>query len=610
MAIPPPAADSTPDGASSWWSHAFFESNPNILFAKDLEGRYVHVNPAFERLVGPRSNVIGHTDDELFPPEVARQFREHDRMVRAAGHPLQFDETTALLGGPKSSITVKFPVHDTSGKMIATAGALMDFTERRRIQDELESYVARQRMMLATMPAIIWSTDAALTVTAIEGRGLGYIGLDGPKAVGISIPTLMRDNPAAITAHEVAFAGDTVRYEVTFRGREFTCTVGPMQDGSGLTRGVSGVALDVTEERSARRELAESQARYQEMYESCPLPMWAFDARTRQFLIVNQAAIALYGYSRQHFLSMRADDVTDPKVVAQMIAYVDSLERDRVYTIEREHRGANGLRLDVEIHYFLSQLQDLPVVVATVIDVTQRNRLARERERDQKHLQQVSQRLVTMQESERRRIADDLHERVGQSLSALGMQLKMMESTEAPPESVLLAEAQRILGEVGDAVRGIMSELRPEALHEYGLVAGLRDLEQRALRRFGVTLSIVAPKEDLRAPDVVESALYRLCQEALANTLKHAQARQTELTYRASARGIVLCIQDNGRGFDMARLRDPDKRSRWGLLMMRERAGSVGALFRISSSPGRGTRIVVSWRDRRAQPRAAAGAAG
>lgn len=469
-----------------------FEHTPNSLFVKDLEGRYVDVNPAYERMIGmPRERVVGCTDAQLFPREHAEQFRAADLRVIATGEAVEIEENTDLFGDPRTSLTHKFPIRDAHGAIIATGGILMDYTQRRRVQAQLAAYVMRQRLMLATTPAILWSTDADLRITSAEGRGLRAMDVEGPNSIGSPLESILKTGSPGMAAHWRALAGETVGYEVTYGGREFASTVGPMRDQDGRTVGVAGVAMDVSDERRARRQLAESESRYQRY-----------------------------------------------------------LER----------------------------------------------------------LQQVSRRLVSLQEAERREIAAELHDRVGQSLSALGIQLSVLDALvapAAPAAQALLREAQQILDEAGSAVRGVISELRPEALHEYGLVAALRSLEARVARRFGLALSVMAPDENLRLPAAVEASLYRICQEAIANVSKHAQADRIEITFRATARGAALRVSDNGCGFRMSSLLEPGKLSRWGLLMMRERADSISAPIRVSSAPGRGTSICVSWRERRAHPRPA-----
>ena len=475
----------TPAGADrALWIGVLFQHTPNILFIKDLEGRYVDVNPAFETMTRvQRGQALGRTDAELFPAANAAQFRRDDLAVIDSGEPMVFEERIDFIEGPATSLTHKFPIRDDSGAIIAIGGVMMDISERRRIDAQLESYVMRQRLMLATMPAVLWSTNANLELTSVEGRALRLMNPDAALAIGQPIASLLRPGAPGLAAHRRALAGETVTYEVVYGGREFTCSVAPMQDADGGIRGVAGVALDVSEERIARQQ----------------------------------------------------------------------------------------------------------------------------RDRYQEQLAQVSRRLVSMQEAERRVIAADLHDRVGQALSALGIQLTVLRSVvqPAPDAQAILQEAQQILDEAGAAVRGVLAELRPEALHEYGLGGALRNFESLAPRRYGFTLSLDAPDEDLRLPAAVEAALYRIFQEAVANAARHASATRMEVTFVGSSRGAVLRIRDNGRGFRLAELQEPEKLSRWGLLMMRERADSIGARLRVSSAPGRGTSIRVSWRERRADTRPA-----
>jgi PAS domain S-box-containing protein len=456
------------------------------------------------------------------------------------------------------------------------------------------------------MPAVLWATDEELRITSAEGAALRALGIDAPAIVGSTVTSLVKPGTQADDAHQRALAGETVSYGVTFRSREFAATVGPLLDDAGGLVGVAGVALDVTAQRDAERALRESEDRYRSLFKANPVPMWAYDIDTGAFRFVNNAAVRLYGYSHEEFRSLTPDDLRPAGEVPRLHALVQTMQPDRQYFSRWKHRKKSGELIDVEAYDHMTTVGGHRVIVAAIVEVTERNRVQEQRDRYQAQLQEVSRRLVTLQEAERRSLAVELHDRVGQSLSALGIQLALLESTlgTAPPKArEILRETQAILLETGDAVRGVIAELRPEALQEFGLAAALRTLSESTQRRFGFRLEVSAPEEDLRLPPPVEAALYRICQEAIANAARHAGAKRVAIIIRARARGAGLCIADDGRGFDPTALPGQVRPAHWGLLMMRERADSVGATLRVRSAPGRGTAVHARWNERRKTPR-------
>jgi PAS domain S-box-containing protein len=214
-------------------------------------------------------------------------------------------------------------------------------------------------------------------------------------------------------------------------------------------------------------------------------------------------------------------------------------------------------------------------------------------------LHQLSNRLATIQETERAAFARELHDQVGANLSALGMNLSLVKTllpAHTPPDAFgRLTDSNALLIETTEIVRGIMSELRPPLLDDYGLLSALRWLagQWRARTRIDVDVRGVEPMCKLPAETGI--ALYRIAQEALNNIARHADATRVEIALNCDAHEgqIQLSICDNGVGFAPAGVSKPATGSQtgWGMGTMRERARSVGGTLMIDSGAGRGTTV-------------------
>jgi signal transduction histidine kinase len=296
----------------------------------------------------------------------------------------------------------------------------------------------------------------------------------------------------------------------------------------------------------------------------------------------NPAAVALLGYTREELLQVKVSDIF---FGGNRVKRKDGAVR------ETELRTVPNVRPGLQM--------------SVLRDITERRQMEEARDLFAAQLREMGHRLVSLQESERRALAADLHDRVGQSLSALGIKLSLIEvmlSKGSRDEASLIRESQFMLEEAGRSVRGLISELRPAALQDYGLAAALHALADQSPRRFGVEVTLDARALHPRLPPDVEAALFRVAQEALSNVAKHAGVGTVRIVLRPRHAGAALCVADDGCGFDPASLRQPGKLSRWGLLMMRERAESVGARLRIRSFRGHGTQVVVSWSSRDEHP--------
>jgi signal transduction histidine kinase len=208
-------------------------------------------------------------------------------------------------------------------------------------------------------------------------------------------------------------------------------------------------------------------------------------------------------------------------------------------------------------------------------------------------LRDLSRRLLEVEETERRSINRELHDRIGQNLSILNLNLNLIRSglsTNPPaPQGDRIAEAQKLLESTIMQVRNVMAGLHPPALDDFGLFAALCAHAESFGARVGMPIVVHGKEFVPRLSPAVETSLFRIAQEALANAAKHAHAKRIEVTLANTPGCAMLTIADDGTGFDTAR---PGTAS-WGITIMRERAEAARAALSIESAPGRGTRVVV-----------------
>jgi signal transduction histidine kinase len=229
------------------------------------------------------------------------------------------------------------------------------------------------------------------------------------------------------------------------------------------------------------------------------------------------------------------------------------------------------------------------------IALGERDRKVVELRESEERLRQLSRRLIEVEETERRNINRELHDRIGQNLATLNLNVGMIRS-QLPGEALQavaprMNDTQNLLAETMGRVRDLMAELRPVALDDYGLVAALRTHAEEFTKRFAIGVSVGGSELAPRLPLSVETALFRIAQEALNNITKHAYATKVEIQIGEERGSVVLSITDNGLGFDTRKQLGGARN--WGMATMRERAQGVGAALTVESAPGRGTRVEV-----------------
>jgi len=233
--------------------------------------------------------------------------------------------------------------------------------------------------------------------------------------------------------------------------------------------------------------------------------------------------------------------------------------------------------------------------LALSIENARLHQQAQERERVQSEL---LRQVVSAQEAERQRIARELHDATGQSLTAVALGLRGVESTLGGDPAMARQQVKELRSFTTEALgelRHIIADLRPSQLDDLGLVAALQWYAGEFEKHYLVPTRFVVEGERTRLPAEYETVLFRITQEALNNIAKHAQATLATIQLKMSSTRIQLSVSDDGRGFDPHEVLRRDRpRTGWGLLGIMERAWLLGGECNIHTNPGRGTRIDVS----------------
>lgn len=218
-------------------------------------------------------------------------------------------------------------------------------------------------------------------------------------------------------------------------------------------------------------------------------------------------------------------------------------------------------------------------------------------QRQREELRFLTTRITETVEGERRQVARELHDQVGQNLTALNFTLSALQA-ELPTDLIpmiqkRLDDAEKLIAETGQQIRGLMAELRPAVLDDYGLLAALRWYSEYFSQRTAIHTTVVSVDPIQRLALTLETTLFRIAQEALTNVAKHARASAATITLQMSESAVSLMIADNGVGLAVNWRERVGQTARWGLLNMSERAAALGGHLKVRSAPGQGTQVFV-----------------
>src|SRR6266550_1832038 len=435
------------------------------------------------------------------------------------------------------------------------------------------------------LPVLLWSTDLNLRITAIRGGG-SAVAQDG-KTIEEAFGNPAQAAPA-IAAHRAALRGESVAYEAVFQGRAFSVRVEPVVGPHGRIVGVVGFAFDVTERH-------DSQERLRAIIDSEPDCVKLVDAGGRS-LEMNPAGLAMIEASS--FDDVRGRHIISLVVPEHRTAFADL--QSRVFrgesgTLEFEIVGLKGRRKWVATQAvpFRDAAGNVQALLGITRDITDARRAEEQLRASRAALRSLATRQQDIREGERTRIAREIHDSLGQALTALKLQLSAAQeaaSREAPALGTRLHETAVMVDDLVKSVRRIATELRPPILDQLGLPAALEWLAHDFSRRTGIRCEpTIMPTDDVISQEL-GTALFRIVQEGLTNISRHADASQVQIALGVKSHCVTLEISDDGRGITEAATTGPGS---LGILGMRERAAALGGVLEVAPRGDGGTRVTA-----------------
>ncbi len=347
--------------------------------------------------------------------------------------------------------------------------------------------------------------------------------------------------------------------------------------------------------------LRESEHKYSTLVEDALIGVYIIKDGIIKF--ANDKFAEIYGYEKNELIGMQSLDLVHPEdrpVIEEMRAR--RLQGKKVPS-EYEIRGLkkNGDTIWVMRSFSLINYQDGPAISGIVSDMTKRRKAENALRESGRELRILSNQLLSAEEKERKRIARELHDSIGQALSAIkfsvensiGQLRRVSDQSELEPLETLIPLTQKTIEEV----RRIVKDLRPSILDDLGILATINWFCREFQKVYtGIRIEAEIDVQENIIPSPLKTVIYRILQEALNNVAKHSWSDLVRLSLLKQGNRIIMRVQDNGVGFDVSKAisMNPSRRG-FGLASMRERAELSGADFDIVSQAGQGTTIRVEW---------------
>ncbi|MBX2934226.1 MAG: PAS domain S-box protein [Ferruginibacter sp.] len=358
------------------------------------------------------------------------------------------------------------------------------------------------------------------------------------------------------------------------------------KDNNGILQNIFATAIDITEQKNANAEKQLLLQRYEQTINTALAGFILSDAKGN-ILQVNPGYLKLTGYSKAALLKKNLYSIE-----------INSGKKHKAYSnkpvrYETKHRKKNNDIIEVEVSQSIMQGIDGPLKASFIYDITQKKKVQRQIENHNKKLQQLTHHLQRIREEERRRIGREIHDELGQQLTAIKMDVAWIDK-KIPGEEVILKQKISniitLLDGSNVSVRRILHELKPSILDEYGLHDAIEHLVLQFTSNTGIPVNHSLCKNYTGLSKDAITCLYRITQESLTNIAKYAKAKSVFLTIKKGRKNVTALIEDDGIGFDLLVLENNDS---FGLMGIQERVSVLEGIFNIKSIIGKGTTIKV-----------------
>jgi PAS domain S-box-containing protein len=350
------------------------------------------------------------------------------------------------------------------------------------------------------------------------------------------------------------------------------------------------------EHHSADQALKSSELRYRRLFETAQDGILILNADNGQIDDVNPFLVDLLGYTREQLLGNKLWEIGPFKdTKASQAAFKELQHESYVRYEDLPLETSAGKSINVEFVSNVYQANGEKVIQCNIRDITERKQAEEKRKEYSRKLQVLSRRLVEAQETERRNIARELHDEIGQALTVMQLNLHaMLQSPAADGLTPLLDESLKVVERVLEQVKDISLNLRPSILDDLGLEPALRWYTNRQAALVELKVGFQADGLEQRLDPVIETECFRVAQEALTNVVRHAQARHVTVDLHTKDNRLHLSVRDDGVGFDVAAVRDRAVLgASLGLLSMEERAALAGGGLEFRSTPGQGAEVLA-----------------
>ena len=477
---------------------------------------------------------------------------------------------------------------------------LVERGRRWRATRGLSESEARYRNVVQTQTELICRYLPDTTLTFVNDAYCRYFGKSRAELIGARFLDLIPEHARSAALMHIQSLVENPRIEND--ERETVLSDGSIRwqqwvnhvivNGNGRVKELQGIGRDITERKLAEQALAISEEKFVKAFRANPQPMSVTTLQEGRYLDINESFLQMSGYTRPEVIGRTPLELGILETYEEREKLIGPLRENKsVRNFETKFRTKAG---DFRILLSSAERVDLngqECVLEASSDITDRKRLEEERAHAENELSQLTARLFSLQDEERRRIARELHDGTAQNLFAISIDLDhLRKQSEGNSDfKSLLDESASLCEQSLQEIRTLSYLLHPPLLDEAGLVSALKWYVAGFIKRSGISVNLIVLEDIDRMGAEIETTLFRIVQESLTNIRRHSRSETAIIRLRRNHSEVLLEIEDHGQGMKVADRFGPTEGSYEfgvGIPGMRQRLRQLGGRLEISSGPG------------------------
>lgn len=580
--------------------HLIYDAVADPIFLLDVKDNdcfvFISVNKTFLDATGlSEDQVLNKEVKEILPPSslslVLGKYKEAIENKKS----VQWEEVSEYPSGIKTGIVKVTPVFDKEGNCTRMVGTVHDVTDQKRYETMLLSEKNFSESIINSLPGILYLYDengkfikwnnnfekvSEYTAGEIAAmHPLDFFEGEDKAKVEDKIKDVFAKGLSEIEAHFFTRSKKKIPYY--FNGRRVM-----LEDKTCLI----GMGIDISELKNARDEIAERERKFRHTLDQMLEGIQIYDFHWN-CLYINDAAVSQGQLPKETILSKTLTENYPGIEQTELFRIFEECKADKV----SRHIEYEFTFPDMTKKWFELSIQPNPDGLFILsMDISDRKKAEQKVQQVTEQLRRLTVHQQTALEEERKRISREIHDELGQQLTAIKMDITWIDKKTTDQSSFIKSKLQNVitlLNTSNQSIRKILTELRMGVLDDHDLGEALESQGRQFTGITGIPLLFTANKRLINVNEAIAACIFRVFQEALTNITKYAEAKKVISSLEQDDNVLTLKIEDDGKGFDLDKINNNHS---FGILGMKERVASLRGTLRIVSSPGKGTVITVS----------------